>query len=144
MPIMWCALIAMVLTAAPIETMHVKVATSVKDAATRRATLVVDVEPKPRMHVYAPGQPGFIVVSLTLEKDPAFTAAAPKFPKPEKIVFAPLNETQLVYAKPFRIVQDVTRTRRGPLTIKGTLRYQACDDTVCYRPTNVPLEWTVR
>ncbi|NUR53255.1 MAG: hypothetical protein HOQ29_02310 [Acidobacteria bacterium] len=144
MPIMWCALIAMVLTAAPIETMHVKVATSVKDAATRRATLVVDVEPKPRMHVYAPGQPGFIVVSLTLEKDPAFTAAAPKFPKPEKIVFAPLNETQLVYAKPFRIVQDVTRTSRGPLTIKGTLRYQACDDTVCYRPTNVPLEWTVR
>ena len=144
MPIMWCALIAMVLTAAPIETMHVKVATSVKDAATRRATLVVDVEPKRRMHVYAPGQPGFIVVSLTLEKDPAFTAAAPKFPKPEKIVFAPLNETQLVYAKPFRIVQDVTRTRRGPLTIKGTLRYQACDDTVCYRPTNVPLEWTVR
>ena len=145
MPLMWCALIAMVLTAAPIETMHVKVATSVKDAVTRaKATLFVDVEPKPRMHVYAPGQAGYIVVSLTLEKDPAFTAAAPRFPKPEKIVFEPLNETQLVYAKPFRIVQDVTPTRRGPLTIKGTLRYQACDDKVCYRPTNVPLEWMVR
>ena len=34
--------------------------------------------------------------------------------------------------------------KNGPLTIKGTLRYQACDDKVCFRPTNVPVEWTVR
>ena len=115
MPLMWCALIAMVLTAAPIETI-------------------------PAVERSAP----IIPFHRTVVEDPAFTAAAPRFPKPEKIVFEPLNETQLVYAKPFRIVQDVTPTRRGPLTIKGTLRYQACDDKVCYRPTNVPLEWMVR
>ena len=74
MPIMWCALIAMVLTAAPIETMHVKVATSVKDAATRRATLVVDVEPKPRMHVYAPGASGYRPVRLTIAAVPLVRA----------------------------------------------------------------------
>ena len=49
-----------------------------------------------------------------------------------------------MYAKPFRILQDITSAKPGPLTVKGTLRYQACDDKVCYRPTNVPLEWTVR
>ena len=147
MSLLCSALIAIALAAAPpIETLHVKVSTSVKEMAAgqRKTTLVVDVEPKPKMHVYAPGQDGYIVVSLTLDKDPAFTAAPAKFPKPEKIVFEPLNETQLVYAKPFRIVQDITSAKAGPLTVKGTLRYQACDDKVCYRPTNVPLEWTVR
>ena len=30
------------------------------------------------------------------------------------------------------------------LTIKGTLRYQACDDKVCFRPTSVPVEWSLK
>jgi DsbC/DsbD-like thiol-disulfide interchange protein len=134
------------LMAGPIETTHLKVTTSVSDKPARNGqlSLFVDVEPKPTMHVYAPGQDGFIVVALTLEKDPAFTAATPKFPTPEKLLFEPLNETQLVYSKPFRIVQDIRRTKKGPLTIKGTLRYQACDDKVCFRPANVPVEWTLR
>ena len=140
------ALLAAMLAAGPAETMHLKVTTSVSDKPARAGhiSLFVDVEPKPTMHVYALGQDGFIVVTLTLEKDAAFTAAAPKFPTPEKLLFEPLNETQLVYSKPFRIVQDITRAKNGPLTIKGTLRYQACDDKVCFRPTNVPVEWTVR
>ena len=140
------ALFVAVMTAGPVETLHVKVATSVDDkaAADGKVSLFVDVTPKPKMHVYAPGQDGYIVVTLTLEKDAAFTAAAPKFPAPEKLLFEPLNETQLVYSKPFRIVQDIRRTKKGPLTIKGTLRYQACDDAVCFRPTNVPVEWTVK
>ena len=55
-----------------------------------------------------------------------------------------LKETQLVYSKPFRIAQDVTlKEPSAPLTIKGTVRYQACDDTICYRPTNVPVQWTI-
>jgi DsbC/DsbD-like thiol-disulfide interchange protein len=140
------ALLVGMVASAPVETLHLKVTTSVsaKPARGGQTSLFVDVEPKPTMHVYAPGQDGFIVVTLTLDKDPAFTAATAKFPTPEKLLFEPLNETQLVYSKPFRIVQDITRVKQGPLTVKGTLRYQACDDKVCYRPTNVPVEWTLR
>ena len=56
-----------------------------------------------------------------------------------------LNETQLVYAKPFRITQQLTLKSppSGPVTIKGSVRYQACDDTICYLPKTVPVEWTV-
>jgi DsbC/DsbD-like thiol-disulfide interchange protein len=146
MPLFLSALLAMMLTADPVETLHLKVTTSASNKPARggQLSLFVDVEPKPSMHVYAPGQDGFIVVTLTLEKDAAFTAATPKFPTPEKLLFEPLNETQLVYSKPFRIVQDITRAKKGPLTIKGTLRYQACDDKVCFRPTNVPVQWTLR
>jgi len=27
--------------------------------------------------------------------------------------------------------------------VKGTLTYQACDDTICFPPRTVPLTWTV-
>lgn len=30
------------------------------------------------------------------------------------------------------------------MTIKGTLDYQACDDRLCYLPTSVPFQWTLR
>ena len=94
-----------------------------------------------------PSAPTFrIVVALALDADPAFTAAKATYPAPEKLVLKELNETQLVYAKPFRIVQRVTLSgaHDAPVTIKGTLRYQACDDKVCYQPITLPIEWKLR
>jgi hypothetical protein len=137
------------------ETPHLRVRTSISHdskAPDGTATLVVEIEPKPKMHVYAPGQPDYIPVSLDLVTDASYTAAPPQFPAAERFLFEPLNEQQLVYAKPFRIADRVTlapQARRqkvasaGRLTIAGTLRYQACDDKVCYIPTTVPLQWTV-
>jgi DsbC/DsbD-like thiol-disulfide interchange protein len=119
-----------------------------------RVSLLLDVTPKPGMHVYGPEQKDYIPISISLELDDAIKAVPPVFPKAEKVLFAPLNETQLVFTKPFRIVQDVTvkatpavRQRAAAtaasLTLKGSLRYQACDDKVCYVPQTVPLSWTV-
>jgi hypothetical protein len=130
------------------ETNHLRVALSAsadRVAPGGRVTLRVDVTPKPKMHVYAPGQPDYVTVSLKFDANPAFTAAKPQFPPPEKFLFEPLNEQQLVYMKPFRITTDVTLspTARGDVTVKGTFRYQACDDHVCYLPANVPVEWTI-
>jgi hypothetical protein len=139
------------------ETAHLTVKTTQSAEAAapgRKVSLFVDVTPKPKMHVYAPGQDGYITINLTLEANPAFTAAKAKYPAGEKVVIAIVKETQLVYAKPFRIAQDVTlastpdlrqrATSETPVTIKGTLRYQACDDRICYLPTNVPVEWAVK
>ena len=138
------------------KTAHLTVTTSAAQEAVepgKRLSRMVDVAPKPKMHVYAPGQAGYIAITLTLDPDPAFTAGKAKYPAGEKILMQVLNETQLVYGKPFRIAQDVTlrpgsgqarSATQSALTIRGTLRYQACDDTICYLPTKVPLEWTVK
>jgi len=128
------------------ETKHLTLATSSTAAASgKRVSLLVDVTPKPKMHVYAPGQDGYITISLTLEPNPAFTAGKPKYPAGEKILMEALKETQIVYAKPFRIAQDITfKGTSAPVTIKGTVRYQACDDTICYLPTNVPVQWAIK
>src|SRR6476646_4723556 len=130
----------------PQETPHLQLKTSVKAlAAAGTVRLQIDVMPKAKMHVYAPGQDGYIPIQVTLTPDAAFTAAKAKYPDGEKYVMPALNETQLVYARPFTITEDITlkSPRRAPLTIKGSVRYQACDDTICYLPKTVAVEWTV-
>ena len=140
-----------------VRTPHVEIRTSASDevvAPGERFGLVIDVAPKPTMRVYAPGQTGYIPVSLALEPDGDYTAHPIAFPPAEDYLFAPLNERVKVYGKPFRLVQELTvslsrelreRAAAGAtLTIRGTLRYQACDDKMCYVPAQAPLEWTVK
>jgi hypothetical protein len=140
----------------PFETRHLILRTGISDRAAppgTRISLRLDVEPKPNMHVYTPEQPDLIPISLVLEPNDALKVHPPKFPKSEKYYFAPLEQTQLVYSKPFRIVQDVTialtpavrdrANKRESLAIAGRLRYQACDDKVCYMPQEIPVSWTI-
>lgn len=130
--------------AAPIDTPHLTVSYSLTRSETPgRMSLVVDVAPKPKMHVYAPDEKEGIPVSLAIDAGAGAKAGAPVFPPPQKYFFAPLKLTQLVYSKPFRITVPVTLGSSRPVVIKGTLRYQACDDSVCYMPKSVPLTVTV-
>jgi hypothetical protein len=134
------------------ETAHlvatvVPVATPVAPGA--RVSLRLDVVPKPKMHVYSAEQKDYIPISLTLDPDPSFKAHPVVFPKAERFYFKALDETQLVFSKPFRITQDITlaaargRAGGGTLRVTGTLRYQACDDAVCYRPETVAVTWNL-
>ena len=116
-------------------------------------SIVVDVAPARRVHVYAPGVTGYKPIALTIEPQPGLVLRDSQFPKPEDYFFKPLNEHVPVYAKPFRVVQDLmidssrdmeaTLKSVPSLTIKGSLSYQACDDKVCFNPQSVPLTWTV-
>jgi DsbC/DsbD-like thiol-disulfide interchange protein len=132
----------------PIDTAHLTMTATVSRASVApggTVTLQVDVTPKAKMHVYAPGQDGYIPIQLTLASHQAFTAAKAKYPAGEKYVMPALNETQLVYGKPFRITQQVTLapSAAGKIIVKGSVRYQACDDAICYLPKTIPLEWTI-
>lgn len=119
-----------------------------------KLSLYADVEPKPKMHVYAPEQTGgYIRIDLRLDENAAVSVAPAVFPTASDYYFAPLDETFKVFDAPFRITQDVTialtpalRKRaaaRETITLTGTLRYQACDDKVCYRPDQIPVTWSI-
>ena len=50
----------------PIETAHLSILTSAGAVARGgKVTLQIDVTPKPKMHVYAPGQEGYICLLYT-------------------------------------------------------------------------------
>jgi DsbC/DsbD-like thiol-disulfide interchange protein len=132
------------------ETAHLVVtpeAVATQAAPGARVALRLGVAPKAKMHVYSPEQKDYIPVSLTIGKNPAVTVQPAVFPKAEKYFFRALEETQLVYSKPFQIVQNVTIAKSAKpgdtITVKGTLEYQACDESVCYRPQKVDVSWTL-
>jgi len=116
-------------------------------------SLVLDVTPAPRVHVYAPGATGYIPVAIALQPQAGLVVRGARFPKAEDYFFEPLNEHVPVYQHPFRIVQDVMLdpSREAAaglkdmtsLTITGTFEYQACDDKVCFTPQSIPLSWTI-
>ena len=130
------------------DTKHLSITTSTSAptaAPGEPLSLYVDVAPKPKMHVYAPDQTDYIPIELKVETAPSFRAQPIQYPAAEQFFFAPLKETQRVYSKPFRIKLPVTLAQNasGPLTIKGTVRYQACDDAICYLPQTIEVSWKV-
>jgi hypothetical protein len=119
----------------------------------RRVSLILEIDPGPRMHVYAPGADNYRIITLTV-KEQRFVRLAPvAYPASEIYLFEPLNERIPVYQKPFKLSQDVTLDARPEaqasfrgkpsLTLTGTLDYQACDDKICFNPVSVPLSWTL-
>lgn len=143
--------------ATKLSTDHLELTTYPSDttiALGNRFSLVLDITPRPRMHVYAPGASDYRVVSLNLAAQPFVRAVPIQFPPSEIYHFQPLNERVPVYQKPFRLVQEVIADAtpdaqaafkgKDTLTLTGTLEYQACDDKLCYNPVTLPLSWVVR
>jgi peroxiredoxin len=119
-----------------------------------RFALVFEVEPKEGMHVYAPGaSDDYTAISVSINPEPFLQVLPMEFPEAGEYYFEPLDDTQPVYEEPFRLLQEIVLDgslesqgmlrERKSLTIDGTLQYQACDATICYLPTTVPLSWTL-
>jgi DsbC/DsbD-like thiol-disulfide interchange protein len=111
-----------------------------------RLSLVVNVMPKKRMHVYAPGTT-YRAITVTLDRHPSLKPSRLSYPKPSIYFFRPLKERVLVFSDPFKLTMNIqvgtVPPKAAPLRITGTLSYQACDDRVCYLPESVPLQWTI-
>ena len=137
------------------ETKHLIITTAASNDIARpglRIALSLDIELKPGMHLYAPGVEGYIPIDWQLEAEgPAAKRHAFTYPPSEMLRLEAIKETVPVYRGRVRIVREITFgqegalkplvTPTGELIIKGSFRYQACDDRTCYLPQGVPLEW---
>jgi hypothetical protein len=120
----------------------------------QRVALTLDIELKPNMHVYAPGVDGYIPIDWTMQESDAGAVHAVSFPKSEMLHLPAIDETVPVFTSRFRLTRDVTigaadkvkplADDSGQFTLEGTLRYQACDDRVCYIPQNLPVKWMLQ
>jgi peroxiredoxin len=118
-----------------------------------RFSVALDIQPHPKIHVYAPGAKGYRVVSLTIEPNPQVRVLPVQYPPSEIYYYRPLNERVPVFQKPFRLNQELVLDGSLPaqaalrgkdnVTIRGILEYQACNDKECFNPVSVPLSWTM-
>jgi peroxiredoxin len=144
------------IAATKVSTGHLDLTTYTTDrdiAPGNRFSIVLEITPKPGVHVYAPGAKDYRVVGLDIVSQPFLRADAVRYPASEIYHFRPLDERVPAYQKRFRLVREVVldgqpqaqAAYRGQesLTISGTLEYQACDDKVCFNPVALPLSWTI-
>ena len=142
--------------ATKVSSPQIDIASFVTDSIVAPGThfsIVLDIKPAQRVHVYAPGVTGYKPIALSVEAQPGVLLRNVQYPPSEDYHFKPLNEHVQVYQRPFRIVQDVSidaspqaqtaLQNMKALTLKGVLNYQACNDTLCFAPQSVPLTWTV-
>ncbi len=137
------------------RTAHLKVTSWASDATVRggnRFALVLDIDLNDKMHVYAPSVDGYIPIDWRMDDAEGLTNYAVEYPEARMLHLPAIDETVPVYEGSVRLVRDVmvgqsgeigSLLRDGKLTVRGTLRYQACDDRMCYLPTTVPLEWNI-
>ena len=114
-------------------------------------SVVVEVDPNPDIHVYAPGaeQMGYRVIGLTMAPVPHVRFEPIEFPASEIYHFEPLDERVPVYQRPFVLLQEAVVSgtpgteealaELDALTLSGTLDYQACNDELCFDPVSMPL-----
>jgi hypothetical protein len=117
----------------------------------QRIALTVQVELKPKMHVYAPGAVDYLPLDWKLEEGPFVKAHAFHYPQSRTLRLKAIRETAPVYQGTVSITREITFgaesalrpliSPSGELVLKGSLRYQACDDRKCYTPETVALEW---
>lgn len=135
---------------------HVTLTTYPSDpsvAAGNRFALAIQVDPRPGVHVYAPGASGYKVINVSITPQPFVRVLPMTYSASETYFFKPLNERVPVFQKPVTLVQELVlegtqaaqAAYRGKesITVEGTLDYQACDDKVCFNPVSVPLKWTM-
>jgi hypothetical protein len=122
-----------------------------------RVSLIAEIELPPDTHVYAPGVQGYKPIQLTLHEVPGIELAPVAYPVSKDLYLEAIQEHVPVFEGEFRISQDVTvkfsRTSDvvrslvsagKKISITGELKYQACDKTVCYPPTSVPVTWSLK
>lgn len=117
----------------------------------QRVALTIDVDLQPNLHVYAPGVETYIPIEWKMDDGSAAEAHDTVFPHAEKLFLKAINETVPTYTNHFRLSRDITippdeklkaaLDGEGHFVVNSTLKYQACDDRMCYFPQMVKLKW---
>ena len=122
-----------------------------------RVSLIADIELPPDVHVYSPGVQGYKPIQMSLRALPGIELQPVVYPNSKVLYLEAIREHVPVFEGKFRISQDLTVmpskasdairslfSKERTILITGDLKYQACDQTVCYPPTSVPVKWQLQ
>ena len=114
--------------------------------ASVRAALLVRLPQQLHVQSDAPRDPSLIPTVLTFEPPAGVRASELVFPKPTDLEQAGQSQPLAVFDHEFAVgvqFQIAEGTAPGTITIPGRVRYQACDDKLCYPPVTDHVQWTV-
>ncbi|MBS1817594.1 MAG: thioredoxin family protein [Acidobacteria bacterium] len=95
----------------------------------------------------APRDPAFIPTVVTVSPPSGVTVEEIVFPVASDLRQQGSTQPLAVFEHQFTIgvrLNVAASATPGELIIPGRLRYQTCDEAMCYAPTTTPVSWTVR
>ncbi len=115
-------------------------------AAGSRGTIAVEMAIGDKWHVnsHTPSESYLIPTEVTL-KASAGTLSSVRYPRDVEKRFSFSEKPLRVYAGTVRFEADLELPggAAGPVSIAGSVSYQACDDKQCFAPAKIPLEATL-
>ena len=115
--------------------------------STVRAALEVALPEGFHVQSNQPRDPSLIPTKISFTAPSGVTVTEVVFPPAVELKQLGVDQPLAVFEREFAIgvVFSVAKgTARGDLVVPGQLRYQACNDAVCFPPKTVPVEWTFR
>ena len=109
-------------------------------------TLVLRVELPEKIHVQSdkPRDPFVIPTLLTFTLPEGVTVEEITYPESTDFLLEGWDEPLAVFEHEFTIAVRLaldTDVSPGDIVVPGSLRYQACDDRVCFAPATAAVEW---
>ena len=119
----------------------------VKPGASTRVALQVMVKPGYHVQANPVENPSLIPITLKLDAAENITVAEPLYPTAKRLRLPGDSQDLVVYDGAFIIALPLqvgrNATAGSTVTLKGTLRYQACDDSHCLFPVTLPVALAV-
>src|SRR5271155_3770722 len=140
----------------PVEAKHIGLNLYQSDAVASLGnviTLGAEISLDKEMHVYAPGVQGYKPIQLDIDPSSEYSVKEAKYPEPRIMNLPVIHESVPVFEGKFRITQELFFSsdrafmqsvgQGKTLTVHGNLKYQACDQKICYEPETLPVSWEV-
>ena len=101
------------------------------------------------VHVQAdkPRDPSLIATTLSIEAPPGVTVEKITYPAATELAQSGRRDKLLVFGPEFEIEARFViapSVAPGELVIPARLRYQACNETMCFPPSRAETQWTLR
>lgn len=120
---------------------------SVPAGGTTRLALTVTLPEGLHVQSDAPRDPSLIPTTLTIDAPAGVSVSHLRYPVPSDFVQEGQPQPLAVFDHEFVTGAEVMIAADAPaghLVIPGRLRYQACDDRVCFAPQTAQVSWTLR
>ena len=114
----------------------------------QEALLTVDISLVDGVHVYGRPLPeGYVPVELKVDGGEDLVLRRIEYPDPEEMYLEVLDERLPMYTDRLKIkayCRGGNRDQEKTVTVSATLRYQACDDRICYLPQTLVFSMSLR
>jgi thioredoxin:protein disulfide reductase len=128
------------------EVTPIVTAADVKAGSTVAVLLKVKLPKDVHVQADKPRDPSLIATALTIDAPAGVSVEKVTYPSATELSQQGRREKLLVFGPEFEIkvrLVVATSVPSGELVVPGRLRYQACNDTMCFPPTRADTQWTL-